>query len=488
MIDYSRRPRDFERRDRSRERGAGFGAFPGRGGFDRGRPMERRNFDQGPPRRDFDHDRRDFGRGNGYGNGGNRKRRVNTNLIDLDPNVIPLDKRPRRVNNWDDRPTGLDGVAAVDILMSSGIHVIPYDQSKGARNEAEKTAIIAAILNTIHEEKKLSNDRVTSEMKEKCRQLLLLDLNTNVKEDDIFDFFKNMLVTYRCIPSNSKHPVVDVKLDKEKHLAVVEFRGAEEATSALAFDGALFKQKHLRIRRPRDFLPLPGEPLEPPSINIAGITSSYVPNTYNRIIIGGIPKSLPSEKMMELLQCFGDLRAFTYVYEPKTNVWNGYAFCEFVDLTLTDLVCDGLNSLEVEDSILKVQRSTRNCPRIDLASVIPEMIPKTLLGPISTSVEPTNIVQILNVLSLEDIADDQEYLDIMEDVRDEAAEFGRVEKVFIPRPFDECYYPGSGRIYVVFDTVDGAKRAVEGLAGRIYNNRVVFTSFYPTFKFDCYDF
>lgn len=413
---------------------------------------------------------------------------MNNNLIDLDPNVIPLDKRPRRVNNWDDRPTGLDGVAAVDVIMSSGLHVVPYEQSKASSNEAEKSAIIAAILNTIHEEKQKTGDRVTSEMKLKCRQLLLLDLSTNCKEDDIFDFFKNMLTTYRCIPSNSKHPVVAVKLDEERHVATVEFRGAEEATAALAFDGALFKHKQLRIRRPRDFVPLPGEPLEPPSINIAGITSSYVPNTYNRIVIGGIPQTLTSKQLMEILECFGDLRAFSLVYEPGTSKWNGYAFCEFVDLTLTDLVCDGLNGLEVEDSQLRVQRSTRNCPRIDLASVIPEMVPKTLLGPISTSVEPTRIVQVLNVLTLEDVQDDQEYEDIVQDIKDEAIEFGRVEKVFIPRPFDECYYPGSARIYIVFDTVDGAKRAVEGLAGRIYNGRVVFTSFYPVFKFECFDF
>lgn len=42
--------------------------------------------------------------------------------------------------------------------------------------------------------------------------------------------------------------------------------------------------------------------------------------------------------MKELLSSFGELRAFNLVKDSATGLSKGYAFCEYVDLLLTDVV------------------------------------------------------------------------------------------------------------------------------------------------------
>ena len=44
--------------------------------------------------------------------------------------------------------------------------------------------------------------------------------------------------------------------------------------------------------------------------------------------------------MKELLASFGELKAFNLVKDSATGLSKGYAFCEYVDLTITDVVCN----------------------------------------------------------------------------------------------------------------------------------------------------
>lgn len=42
--------------------------------------------------------------------------------------------------------------------------------------------------------------------------------------------------------------------------------------------------------------------------------------------------------MKELLSAFGELRAFNLVKDSATGLSKGYAFCEYVDIGITDVV------------------------------------------------------------------------------------------------------------------------------------------------------
>ena len=40
--------------------------------------------------------------------------------------------------------------------------------------------------------------------------------------------------------------------------SLIQFRSVEETTSAMAFDGINFQGQSLKIRRPKDYAPIPG--------------------------------------------------------------------------------------------------------------------------------------------------------------------------------------------------------------------------------------
>ena len=54
-------------------------------------------------------------------------------------------------------------------------------------------------------------------------------------------------------------------------------------------------------------------------IYIAMGQTTAVPDTPNKIFIGGLPVYLNEEQVVELLKSFGELRAFNLVKDPTTN-------------------------------------------------------------------------------------------------------------------------------------------------------------------------
>jgi RNA recognition motif-containing protein len=71
-----------------------------------------------------------------------------------------------------------------------------------------------------------------------------------------------------------------------------------------------------------------------------------VPDGPNKIWIGGLPYYFSDEQVKELLSAFGELRAF-HLSRDGMGKSRGYAFCEYVDHSITDLACAGLNGMEV---------------------------------------------------------------------------------------------------------------------------------------------
>jgi RNA recognition motif-containing protein len=92
-----------------------------------------------------------------------------------------------------------------------------------------------------------------------------------------------------------------------------QFRNPEEATSAMVFDNVAHMGTVLKIRRPKDYVPEPGAELGAP--HIPGIISSNVPDSPNKVFIGGLPSYLNDEQVIELLKSFGELKAFNLVKE-----------------------------------------------------------------------------------------------------------------------------------------------------------------------------
>ena len=76
---------------------------------------------------------------------------------------------------------------------------------------------------------------------------------------------------------------------------------------------------------------------------------------------------------------------------------------------------------------------------------------------------------------------DQEYFDIIEDVKAELSQYGQVSKVVVPRKKDN--FPCEGNIFVEFYNPMHAKNAAASLIGRRFAERTVAVSYYDEMLF-----
>jgi len=92
----------------------------------------------------------------------------------------------------------------------------------------------------------------------------------------------------------------------------------------------------------------------------------------------------------------------------------------------------------------------------------------------------SQIICIRNMVNLKELEDDDEYDDLMEDVREECKIYGKVVDVKIPRietPGEMV--SGLGKIFVEYATRDGAAFARENLNGKSFHGRFVVVVFHP---------
>jgi splicing factor U2AF 65 kDa subunit len=219
---------------------------------------------------------------------------------------------------------------------------------------------------------------------------------------------------------------------------------------ALKLDGVEYKGTMLKIRRPKDYKPGAQDPHYVP-----GVVSSIVQDSMFKVFIGGLPTYVSDEQVMDLLKAFGELKSFNLV-KDTTGVSKGFAFCEFLLPEITDIACEGLHGLEVGDKKLIVQRASvggAKLPMIDGAlpgaGLGRPILPIEVLGANGLKpAEPTRVLLLLNMVKEADLEEDEDYDEILDDVRKECELFGTVVDVHIPRPNEdkEVYVPGIGKV------------------------------------------
>ena len=74
----------------------------------------------------------------------------------------------------------------------------------------------------------------------------------------MLDFFNQQM--HLCgLAQAPGNPVLACQMNLDKNFAFIEFRSIDETTAGMAFDGINFMGQSLKIRRPRDYQPLPGQ-------------------------------------------------------------------------------------------------------------------------------------------------------------------------------------------------------------------------------------
>ncbi|CAG7889163.1 unnamed protein product [Brassica rapa] len=337
---------------------------------------------------------------------------------------------------------------------------------------------------------------MTQQATRHARRVYVGGLPPTANEQSVATFFSQVM---SAIGGNTAGPgdaVVNVYINHEKKFAFVEMRSVEEASNAMALDGIILEGVPVKVRRPTDYNPSLAAALGPsqpnPSLNLAavGLSSGSTGGLEgpDRIFVGGLPYYFTEEQIRELLESFGPLRGFNLVKDRETGNSKGYAFCVFQDPSVTDIACAALNGIKMGDKTLTVRRAVQGViqPKPEQEEVLLHAqqqiaLQRLMLQPGGT---PTKIVCLTQVVTADDLGDDEEYEDIMEDMRQEGGKFGNLVNVVIPRPNpDHDPTPGVGKVFLEYADVDGAAKARSGMNGRKFGGNQVVAVYYPENKF-----
>jgi len=301
-----------------------------------------------------------------------------------------------------------------------------------------------------------------------------------IAEEEMMDFF-NQQMHLSGLSQAPGQPILACQINLDKNFAFLEFRSIDETSQAMAFDGINFKGQTLKIRRPHDYHPTPGGSENP--------MSTIVPDTPHKLFIGGLPNYLNEDQVKELLMSFGTLRAFNLVKDTATGLSKGYAFCEYADVTVTDQAISGLNGMQLGDKKIIIQRASVGAKNAAAYAQMPVQIQVPGFNLAAGPGQPTEVLCLLNMVTPDELRDDEEYEEIVDDIREECNRHGAVRSVEIPRPLEGVEdVPGVGKVYVEFVNVSDCVQAQQALTGRKFANRIVVTSFYEPERYHRRDF
>ncbi|XP_020579872.1 splicing factor U2af large subunit B-like isoform X4 [Phalaenopsis equestris] len=290
--------------------------------------------------------------------------------------------------------------------------------------------------------------------------------------------------------------VVNVYINYEKKFAFVEMRSVEEASNAMALDGIIFEGAPVKVRRPSDYnAPLAaalGSSQPNPNLNLAAVElllgSASGLEEPDRIFVGGLPYYFTEAQVRELLESFGALRGFDLVKDRETGNSKGYAFCVYQDLSVTDIACAALNGIKMGDKTLTVRRANQGIaqPRPEQENILLQAQQQVAIQRLVLQVGslPTKVVCLTQVVSADELKDDEEYEEILDDMKGEGEKYGTLVNVVIPRPGPNGEAtPGVGRVFLEYADIEGSAKARLGLHGRKFAGNQAVAIFYEENKY-----
>ncbi|XP_006857448.2 splicing factor U2af large subunit A [Amborella trichopoda] len=373
--------------------------------------------------------------GNASGLGGYSPRKRRSEAAVRTPS--PMVRSPERKSAaWDLPPVGLDTtgvISNVGSLQSSSSRQVVTSQTHELPKVVSfaSSALNSSMLNStktgiLIAENPFDSVQLTQATRP-SRRLYLENIPASASDESVVECLNNFLLSSGAIRIKGTHPCISCLINKEKGQALVEFLTPENATAALAFDGKSISGSIVKIRRPKDFIETPAVATEKPVATVDAV-SDIVKDSPHKIFIGGIPKSLSSDKLQEIVSVFGHLKA--YHFEVNRESGGSCAFLEYTDQSITLKACAGLNGMKLGGCVLTVVQAFPDVSAEEISKGPPSYgIPqhaKPLLK------EPTQILKLKNVFNMDDLSE-SEIEESLEDIRIECTRFGTVKSVNIIR-------------------------------------------------------
>ena len=341
------------------------------------------------------------------------------------------------------------------------------------------------------------------------KRVFVYNLPSKTTSDSLIAFFNAQMNGLNIV--KNENPCASAKLSKDNSFGMVEFKTAEEATVALAFNGMTVNESEdtdmengyanggshaLEVRRPHNFIF--GPPANDGRIN--GASNTHIPDSPNKLLISNLPVALADNEIAEILRAFGELKAFVLAKDADMDQPRGFAFVEYENPGATDGAVEGLNGLPLGDILMKAQRACEGLQQgadQDMTTQTMSM----LAGSNTNSMKPTSVVELLNMVTAKDLMDKNDFqgesysvtsptslltllADVFDEVKEECGKYGQIVEMKLPRPAGARQNYGVGKIFIKYDSVDTAQTAARALAGRIFNNRTVVVTYFDEESFE----
>jgi splicing factor U2AF subunit len=202
------------------------------------------------------------------------------------------------------------------------------------------------------------------------------------------------------------------------------------------------------------------------------------------------------------------LRAFNLIPDVINQGSTTTAVFEFEDPAASERAIQGLHGISFGASKVALQRVPQAMaaallqPAATLAAAGPSPAPPSSAPPapasatsaasasaLLASMPATAALQLSNMVTVEDLTDDELFAELTEDVADECNKYGAVRSINMPRPrlpvaasghFDPSdVAAGVGRIFVLFASEEATSRARAAVHGRSFNGRKVEAVYFP---------
>jgi splicing factor U2AF subunit len=241
-----------------------------------------------------------------------------------------------------------------------------------------------------------------------------------------------------------------------------------------------------------------------------GLVNAHIPDSPNKVFIGGVPRAVSEVQLVELLTSFGPLKAFYMPRDPVTGQAKGFAFCEWADPSITDMACAQLSTIPLGSTPLTVRHANPAtggpAARMQAAAPVYAGYPAAGLPPAAAPPSngygmappaayaqplpvqpappqaappagavaaigggpPTRVLRMRNMLTPGELADLAELADIRNDISSELQRYGRLLSIKIQRSPPE---PGS--VLAEFSAPSEAAATAAALQGRLFNGMMV---------------
>ena len=105
----------------------------------------------------------------------------------------------------------------------------------------------------------------------------------------------------------------------------------------------------------------------------------------------------------------------------------------------------------------------------------------SILGQEEKAAVVTKVVRLTGMISpKEDLVEDEDYNDVVLDIKQECETFGKLLDIVVPR----LAQPGEGDVYLKYETIEGASKAIKELKGRTFDGRSVGAESFDEDKFE----